>query len=300
MKIGIPRSLYYYHYKDLWLSFFNRLKIEVVVSEKTTKEIVKKGIEISNDEMCIPLKNYLGHIISLKDKCDYILIPRIDNYGINNQTCTNYLSTYDIVCNLFDLKILHYNISLTNNNTLEKEILKWSNILKRKKSEIKEAYSLALQDSIKIKRTKELKNLQKLKSNKTKILIVSHPYNIFDSYFGDPIINALKKYNIEIIYSEYFNSSKTNVLAKDISKGLYFKYSKEQIGSILMCKDKIDGVIFLTAFPCALDSLVVPLTIRKLDIPSLHLTIDEENSTTGMITRLESFIDIIERNKIHE
>lgn len=300
MKIGIPRSLYYYHYKDLWLSFFKRLKIEVVVSEKTTKEIVKKGIEISNDEMCIPLKNYLGHIISLKDKCDYILIPRIDNYGINNQTCTNYLSTYDIVCNLFDLKILHYNISLTNNNTLEKEILKWSNILKRKKSEIKEAYSLALQDSIKIKRTKELKNLQKLKSNKTKILIVSHPYNIFDSYFGDPIINALKKYNIEIIYSEYFNSSKTNVLAKDISKGLYFKYSKEQIGSILMCKDKIDGVIFLTAFPCALDSLVVPLTIRKLDIPSLHLTIDEENSTTGMITRLESFIDIIERNKIHE
>lgn len=300
MKIGIPRSLYYYHYKDLWLSFFKRLKIEVVVSEKTTKEIVKKGIEISNDEMCIPLKNYLGHIISLKDKCDYILIPRIDNYGINNQTCTNYLSTYDIVCNLFDLKVLHYNISLTNNNTLEREILKWSNILKRKKSEIKESYSLALQDSIKIRRTKELKNLQKLKSNKTKILIVSHPYNIFDSYFGDPIINTLKKYNIEIIYSEYFNSSKTNMLAKDISKGLYFKYSKEQIGSILMCKDKIDGVIFLTAFPCALDSLVVPLTIRKLDIPSLHLTIDEENSITGMITRLESFIDIIERNKIHE
>ena len=67
-----------------------------------------------------------------------------------------------------------------------------------------------------------------------------------------------------------------------------------------MCKDKIDGILFLTAFPCALDSLVIPLVLRKVDIPTLHLIIDEENSMTGIITRLESFIDIIERNKIHD
>ena len=47
MRIGIPRGLYYYHYKDLWLSFFKRLNIDVIVSEKTTKDILKKGIEPS-------------------------------------------------------------------------------------------------------------------------------------------------------------------------------------------------------------------------------------------------------------
>lgn len=300
MKIGIPRSLYYYHYKDLWLSFFKRLNIDVVVSEKTTKEILKKGIELSNDEMCISLKTYLGHVASLKGKCDYVLIPRIDNYGLNNQTCTNYLSTYDIIYNLLDIPILHYNISVTNNQTEEQEFLKWSHILKKSKKEIKEAYRLALEDSLKIKTSLENQNIKKLESKKTKILVVSHPYNIFDSYLGSNIIETLNQNNIEIIYSEYFNPTKARNLSKQISNGLYFKYSKEEIGSILMCQNKVDGILFLTAFPCGLDSLVIPLTLKKVSIPTLHLIIDEEDSMAGMVTRIESFIDIIERNKIHE
>lgn len=300
MKIGIPRSLYYYHYKDLWLSFFKRLNIDVVISDKTTKEIMKKGIELSNDEMCIALKNYLGHVVSLKDKCDYVLIPRIDNYGINNQMCTNYMSTYDIIDKILDIPIISYNVSLRNKQTEEKEFEKWSSILKKSKKEIKEAYNYALEDSINKSKYLERKNIEKLESKKTKILIVSHPYNIFDEYIGLSIINSLKKYDVEIIYSEYFNKNKTNKLGNVLSTGLYFKYSKEEIGSILMCKDKIDGILFLTAFPCALDSLVIPLVLRKVDIPTLHLMIDEENSMTGIITRLESFIDIIERNKIHD
>lgn len=300
MKIGIPRSLYYYHYKDLWLSFFKRLNIDVVVSEKTTKEILKKGIELSNDEMCISLKTYLGHVASLKGKCDYVLIPRIDNYGLNNQTCTNYLSTYDIIYNLLDIPILHYNISVTNNQTEEQEFLKWSHILKKSKKEIKEAYRLALEDSLKIKTSLENQNMKKLESKKTKILVVSHPYNIFDSYLGSNIIETLNQNNIEIIYSEYFNPTKARNLSKQISNGLYFKYSKEEIGSILMCQNKVDGILFLTAFPCGLDSLVIPLTLKKINLPTLHLIIDEEDSMAGMVTRIESFIDIIERNKIHE
>lgn len=300
MKIGIPRSLYYYHYKDLWLSFFKRLNIDVVISDKTTKEIMKKGIELSNDEMCIALKNYLGHVVSLKGLCDYVLIPRIDNYGINNQMCTNYMSNYDIIDKILDIPIISYNVSLSDRKTEEKEFEKWSSILKKSKKEIKEAYNYALEDSINKSKYLERKNIEKLESKKTKILIVSHPYNIFDEYIGLSIINSLKKYDVEIIYSEYFNKNKTNKLGNVLSSGLYFKYSKEEIGSILMCKDKIDGILFLTAFPCALDSLVIPLVLRKVDIPTLHLLIDEENSMTGIITRLESFIDIIERNKIHD
>lgn len=300
MKIGIPRSLYYYHYKDLWLSFFKRLNIDVVISDKTTKEIMKKGIELSNDEMCIALKNYLGHVVSLKGLCDYVLIPRIDNYGINNQMCTNYMSTYDIIDKILDIPIISYNISLSDRKTEEKEFEKWSSILKRSKKEIREAYKYALEEVNKKSKYLERKNIEKLESKKTKILIVSHPYNIFDEYIGLSIINSLKKYDVEIIYSEYFNKNKTNKLGNVLSSGLYFKYSKEEIGSILMCKDKIDGILFLTAFPCALDSLVIPLVLRKVDIPTLHLLIDEENSMTGIITRLESFIDIIERNKIHD
>ena len=117
--------------------------------------------------------------------------------------------------------------------------------------------------------------------------------------YKEEMLKYVEENNIEMIYSEYFNTTKTNLNSNQLSQGNYFKYSKEEIGSILECKDKIDGILFLTAFPCALDSLIIPLVIKKISLPSIHLIIDEENSMTGLITRIESFIDIIERNKIH-
>ena len=70
-----------------------------MLSPETNKEILDLGLKHSTDEMCLSLKNYIGHVAYLKDKCDYILIPRIDNYGIDNQTCTNFLAIYDIINN---------------------------------------------------------------------------------------------------------------------------------------------------------------------------------------------------------
>ncbi len=127
--IGIPRSLYYHYFKDLWLSFFQGLNIKVVVSPKTTKDIVMLGSKYGSDEMCTAMKNYLGHVAYLKDKCDYILIPRIDNYGIENQTCTNYLSCYDIVNNLITNKIIDYNIDINHGKTEEKAFIQIGKIL---------------------------------------------------------------------------------------------------------------------------------------------------------------------------
>ena len=43
-KIGIPRGLFYYQYKDFLEIFFSELGYEVVVSSKTNKGILKKGV----------------------------------------------------------------------------------------------------------------------------------------------------------------------------------------------------------------------------------------------------------------
>ena len=122
MKIGIPRSLYFYYYGDLWLRFFEELNIETKVTPPTNNEILKRGSLIASSEMCLSLKVYLGHLSYLKD-CDYILVPRIDNYGSSNQTCTNFLATFDIVNNLFPNKILNYNIDLEKKQS-EKSLFK--------------------------------------------------------------------------------------------------------------------------------------------------------------------------------
>ena len=292
-KIGIPRSLFYYYYGDIWKSFFNALKIPYIISPKTNKEIMGKGLKIAGDEMCLSLKNYLGHVDFLKDKCDMILIPRISNYKSNSQTCTNFWATYDIVNNLFEKKILNYNIDLEKGQTLKKGLYKIGKELGKNDKEIKKAYKKAIYEHNLIKSKNIEITENKLNSNKTKILLVSHPYNTYDSMVGEDIIKYLKKENIEIIYSDKFNLEKTSNLSKKISKNLYFKYSKESIGSIIYAMDKIDGIIFISSFPCAPDSLVNELTIRKIKKPNINIIIDTSTSFTGIETRLESFIDVI-------
>lgn len=290
MKIGIPRSLFYYYFNDLWINFFEYLNMDVVVSPKTNKQIMDLGIKYSTDEMCLSIKNYIGHVAYLKDKCDYILIPRIDNYGLDNQTCTNFLALFDIVNNLFDIKILNYNINLRNKETELKGFLKFGKTLNIDSKKIKDAYMYARVKSSKIKKNKILNNLKKLKSSKKKVLLLGHPYNMYDELIGMPIINMLKDLNVEIIYSDLFYSNNED---KTYTKSLYWKYSKDNISSINKCIDRVDGIIFLSSFPCGLDSLVNELVMRKLNKKYLNLIIDDNSISGGIETRIESFIDII-------
>ena len=60
----------------------------------------------------------------------------------------------------------------------------------------------------------------------------------------------------------------------------------------------MDGIVFLSSFPCASDSLVNELAIRKIDgIPVINVTIDESTATGGLMTRLESFVDILKARR---
>lgn len=295
-KVGIPRSLFYYYYGDIWKSYLSSLKIPYIISPKTNKSIMERGIKRAGDEMCLSLKNYLGHIDYLLDKCDLILVPRISNYKTNNQTCTNFWASYDIVNNTFNKEILTYNIDLEKSDTLKKGLYKIGKELGKEKKEIKKAYKKAIYEHNLIKNKNiEITN-NKLKSKKTKILIVAHPYNTYDTMIGQDIINYLEKENVEVIYSDKFDSNKTQKLSKKISKNLYFKYSKENIGTIIYAMDKIDGIIFISSFPCGPDSLVNELTIRKIKKPNINLILDTDMSFTGIETRLESLLDVIRGN----
>lgn len=291
MKIGIPKSLYYYFF-ERWNLFFTKLGVEVV-SIDTNKQIVEKGCLIANDEMCLSLKIFLGTIYYLKDKCDYLLIPKIDNFGKKDIMCTNYYGLYDLVKSLFNTNILTFEINIIKNKTEDKGLYKVAKELGFKNKEIKKALKESLIEYNQIKQKKILLNKAKLNNNNKKILLVSHPYNLYDEYISKDIITNITEANCDIIYADLLDE---NNLYEYLSKDLYFKYSKEQLGAIMYCKEKIDGIIFLTTFPCGIDSLVNELVMRKINKPYLNLVIDDLSSNTGIITRIESFIDIIEQS----
>ncbi len=297
IKIGIPRALHYYYLGNLWKNYFENINCEVIVSPPTNRDIINNGIKYANDEMCLALKIYLGHVAYLKDKCDYILVPRIDQYDVNNQTCTNFLAIYDIVKNLFDCKILNYNIDVKNKENDFVGLVEIGQVFGLSTSQAIRAYNKALDTANKIKNKDIIINTKKLETHNLKVLLVSHPYVIYDQYFGIPIIKMLKKFNVDIIYSDKFDDKRTNLLSTKISNTLYWKFSRDELGSIELVKNLIDGVIFISSFPCGPDSLANELAMRRIDLPYLNIIIDDIDALTGIETRIESFIDILDVKK---
>jgi predicted nucleotide-binding protein (sugar kinase/HSP70/actin superfamily) len=75
--IGMPRALAYYIYFPFWKTYFEELGHEVIESSPTTRAILDQGIKDTVSDACIPIKVFHGHVEDLKDKVDYIFVPRL-------------------------------------------------------------------------------------------------------------------------------------------------------------------------------------------------------------------------------
>ena len=303
ITIGIPKALLYYRYQTLWKYFFEGLGCKVIISKDTTKETLDNGKKYSIDEACLSSKIYLGHVYNLVGKCDYIFIPRVENYGKGEKVCVKFNGMYDIVKNIFpNDNILDFNIEKTKHKYKFLNYLKLGLKLNKNPLKVIKSYLIAVNRQKIYNKERLKRQTDNLNSKKIKILIVSHPYNIYDNYIGTPIIKKLKSMDIEIIYADRLDHKTAKIYAKELSPTLYWTYSKELIGAINYYQYSIDGIIFLTTFPCGPDSLVNELMIRKINnLPTTNILIDELTTSTGLETRLESFIDIIkERRNQHE
>ena len=295
MKIGLPKALLYHYYYPLWKAFFDELKVNYIESNDTTAKTLILGKEKSIDESCLALKIYLGHIEELKDKCDYILVPRIFSLTKSEQVCTNFNALYDLVRNTFkDIKILNYNIDVKHHHSEKNAFLKMGKELGFSIIEAARAYNKAKVIEKNYYKNEEKKAKEILKNDKTKILLLGHPYILKDNLIGKTITDYLSKNNISIIYSYQIPRDLINFNCNKISTKIHFTMNKEHIAAFNYFKDKVDGTIILTAFPCGPDSLSNEMIIRKRKKhPTLLLTFEDLTNNTAVITRLESFLDML-------
>lgn len=76
-RIGLPCLFaQYYEFVPLWKAFFEELGFEIVISGRTNKKIVAKGLENVVAETCLPAEITYGHLKDLLEKdVDYIFFP---------------------------------------------------------------------------------------------------------------------------------------------------------------------------------------------------------------------------------
>lgn len=297
MIIGIPRSIFYYKYKTLLETFFNELEIDYVVSDISNKKILEDGKKLSPSESCINLKLFLGHVKSLENKCNFLLIPRIESIKKDEKMCTNFYLLPDLVRNLFNVHVIDFNIDVNKKKTFKNAFIELGLYLGFSYNATAQAYKKAMEKYKSIKNSLLLEQTSKINSNNKKILVVSHTYNLYDDMIGKPIIDLLEQNNYSVIYGDICDNKED----KELSSLIYFSYNKELIHSIEEYKDYVDGIILISTFPCGPDSITNELIMRNIkNIPIINLIIDEANSLTGITTRLESFMDIVNKEASYE
>jgi predicted nucleotide-binding protein (sugar kinase/HSP70/actin superfamily) len=114
VRVGIPRSLFYYNFAALYCTFFMEMGAEVIVSSKTNRQIIADGVNASNNELCLPIKLLFGHILDLKGRVDYIFLPYIISTHKGSFICPKLIGAPDIIRANLDVQMLSPDLDMNN------------------------------------------------------------------------------------------------------------------------------------------------------------------------------------------
>jgi len=148
-------------------------------------------------------------------------------------------------------------------------------------------------------------NSPKLKdTDRLRISLVGHSYLTLESYANLNILRRLREKAV-VELTEHVKPEDANSHLLGLRKKLFWNHAKQIYGSgNKFVKDpQVDGVIYLSCFGCGTDSMVQEMlarVAREQHKPYMVVTLDEHSGEAGLITRLEAFLDMVERRKVHE
>lgn len=320
ITVGIPRALAYYMYYPMWKSFFETLGVKVVVSPETTEQILNDGVLYTVTDACVPIKVFHGHVVALKDKVDYLFIPRLVNVSRQVVFCPKFLGLSDMVKASIDNlpPIIDVRIDLRKGKLeLWRVCRRIGRIFRANVWRIYSAYRLALDafrrfnvllqegrtssDAMDILENGE-NSQKKEESYELTVALVGYPYEIYDRFISCDVVKKLQDLNVKVVTVDMLPDSVFESSPKIVTKELFWFFSDRAVkgGVHFLNDEQIDGVIHITAFSCGPDFMVnklLELEAKAGRIPFMTLMIDEQTGDAGVRTRIEAFVDMIKRRK---
>jgi predicted nucleotide-binding protein (sugar kinase/HSP70/actin superfamily) len=299
ITVGIPKSLFYWKKPYFWETFFENLGAKVVLSPKTNKEIIERGLRVADPETCFASKVFFGHIMWLDEQnLDYIFVPRLKKNELGLEFCPRFFGLPDLIPLFVKTKVLSPKIDLKK-ESLEKTLRKLGKeIVGNNNGLIRKATEKSLQKEKEIKEKNEKEFFNKIALKKRKIVLISHPYNLYDDYANLGMENKLEKLGVEVIFIDKipFHQSSNNSIS-DVS--FHWEFGQEMIAQIKrILNEDISGAIEVSSFQCGCDAVLkefIEKEFRLRKIPFLYILIDEHTSDAGLQTRIEAFVDTLKK-----
>jgi len=319
-RIGIPRALTYYQYFPLWNTFFEGLGFAVVVSKPGHRGFLQEGFKFADDDTCLPIKMAFAHTFRLKEQVDFLFIPRLLSLEPGTCFCPRLAGLPEMlkysIPNLPPI-LNPYVDERYRHSRLFHSLSEMAAALGKSAKEIKQAFyngQKAYQDFrermergekvAEIFPQTEQKSLPPQKEGLRKnMAIVGHPYCLYDPYFNFNLIQVLEEAYVSIYTQEMVSRENIELEIRRLGKDIYWTSGREILGASLyyLRSKKVDGLIYLTCFACGVDSMIEPLVRHRLrenrETLYLCLMVDEHTSPAGFLTRVEAFLETVDRRK---
>lgn len=330
IRVGIPRTLAYYTYFPFYKTFLEELGAEVVVSRKSTKEILDAGVKETVSEACVPIKLFHGHVRDLAGRVDRLFIPRLISINRRAIYCPKFLGLPDMV--RFSMKglplIIDCRVDLRKGRA---ELYRVCRALAREFTSSYRVFIRAFWRALRAWREylgllnrgmlplqaiqrighrsrgtpgDGLPTPRKLPGEKPlRIAVLGYPYAVHDSYISLDLLKRLFELGASIVTADMLPESALKRQSSKFSKELFWTYSDmvTKAGYHYLEHGGVDGIIHVTAFGCGPDSMVNKMleleAKRRGTIPFLSLMIDEQTGEAGLATRVEAFTDMLRRRE---
>ena len=307
--IGIPRALFYHELYPFWNAFLSELGFKVVLSPRTNKKIIHKGVEGTVAESCFPIKVAHGQVITLleRDNVDYIFLPSIigmeqDDPDFDNQHLCPYVQTIPYLVNaalqIAPEKFLRPVITFSKGRKrLLNSLTEFGKRFDKQAEEVDKALEVAERTlkafrSAMLKRGQEI--LESLGEQQRALAVVSRVYNGCDPGINLGLPQILRDLGVLAIPMDFLPVHDVHV-ADDWSN-MYWKYGQRimKAGKFIRNHPRLHA-LYITNFSCGPDSFLTVYFKKMMgEKPSLILEIDEHSAPAGAITRCEAFLDSLE------
>jgi predicted CoA-substrate-specific enzyme activase len=304
-SVGIPRALMVYDYAPLFIAFLNALDAKVVISSKTTKQIMEQAVELSYTDSCFPLKLLHGHAASLNN-VDYILYPSFIRMGVKERdenqkyTCPLIQAAPYIIRQIIGLgkRLLVPTIDFSMGDAAV--INSFADTAVEMGFSKKQGRMAAIA-GIKAQREFEAaqldlgkKLLQQLReNNQLGVVLFSRSYMSQDSGANLGIAEKLAQLGVVPIPLDFLPLSSVNIYEYS-DRPYWFAEGKHIAGAAITAADPLLYGLVLTNFGCGPNSFVLNIVEDIMGSKPLgQLEIDEHAAEAGIVTRLEAFVDTI-------
>ena len=237
IRIGIPRALLYYEYYPMWKTFFEELGAEVVVSPPTTQIMLASGSSRVVADTCLPVKVFLGHVLSLVGKCDYIFIPAIRSVKSKVYNCSKFLGLPDMTRAVIpdSPPILDIDIDINKGKrNLYQAIYQLGRHFTWNPFKVRQASLAAWQAHLSYRQLMSSHNLTPpqvierragtpeaeanpsyLSSTQATIAIIGHPYLLYDEHVNHRLIHRLEQAHNRVLTPEMLSAEELQLAQSD-------------------------------------------------------------------------------------